>query len=384
MAEPSFGSNHPLTVKRWIESDLKYMEQKFFFSARGMLDVSGEGNGVLFMERDELRNAKGDRIRVDLPVPLFGAGQGDDGFVEDNEEAPEYQYDDVTIHERAHAVALGGNMTNQRVLTNQRRKQRMNLNVWRTRQMEVDIIHAMTGLGNVSAGIETVNERDPSTNRIQYIGQTNAGSLTEYDDDADLSGATTSNAVFGTKVATRIAALAYEATPRFEPIRTDQGRDVYPMLITLKQAEDLLNDDDFVEAQRSMTEFKGDQSAILKGALGAWAFGDGYVIFHVANRLPQRGAGQYFHNSSDTVGVGKEVHRGLLLGANAGCLAIGQPWRLFEYYGDAGGSVTARRHPMIGTDCIYGVAKTQFKNDAGTAQEDFATFAFDTQVSRVG
>ena len=372
-------STNPLTLKKWTAKDIKQAEHLFFYYSRGM--IGKEGGAAICYKFDELKGTKGDRIRIAMPGLADGVGQGDDGRLDNNEEALSINYDEVTVHERAHALDLGGNMTNKRAAYNSMGVGRRELQRWRPRKIDGDITRAIHGLANEAANIATVNQRTPSSGRVMYIGQTTGGTeLADQGDDATLSAQTATNALFGTTVIERAARKAYTADPFIAPIMTDGGRPVYIMEISIWQAKALKADTSWLAAQREMVAFAGEKSPLFKKALGVWSFGDGYVVVHVNPRTPYRSATQYFWSSSDTVASGKYVASAALLGENAIGFAQGQAWRMFTYYGDAGGSAQAARHPRIGTDAIYGVACLQRKNSAGTALEDAGRIIVHTQV----
>lgn len=376
-------STSPLTLKRWMTKDMKEERTAFFYSSRGMIGAAGSGAAIVY-KLDQLRDS-GDRIRIPMTGLLTAVGQGDDGRLDDNEESQTHYYDDVEVHERAHAVKCPGLMSEHRASFDDIMTARRELREWVPYTVDDDIRRAAHGLPNASTGVENVNERTPSSGRVMYIGQSTGDSeLSDQGDDSTLSGQTTSNALFGPTVIERAARKAVDADPLIAPIRTKDGRHVYVMTIGLYQAKALKASTLWQKFQVPLTEFKGEESAVFTGALGVWGFGYGHVVIHVDPRTPIRSGtspyASYFWNSSDTVDASKYIESAVLFGRNALGFAQARKWRYFPYYGDAGGSNVAKRHPRFGTDAIYGVACLRRNNTAGTALQDLGRIAVHTQV----
>ena len=390
MATTAFGSLDPRTQKVWSQRMFKYALKNMWLSK-----FMGTTPDSVIQNTTDLTKRPGDKVTFELLKPLEDKGQGNDGTLRNNSEALSILNWTVGVHERGHSVASNGKISEQRTATNIRQTGRTALGMWLgDKALEEDLRNAIFGLyngstktGYSSTTITNVNEKEPSTNRILYIGQSSAGVLlADQGDDATLSAATTSNALFGTKVIERAKREAMDVEPHFRPVTVD-GEQYLVMLIGSLQAKALRADSDWLEAQRH-ANVRGRKNPIFSGAMGIW---DGVVI-HEYQRAPYRtGDGGttvsegFVLNSArdattDAVADGKTVQRAVLLGAQAGLVAWAQRWQWHEDFADIG-----QRKPEIAVDGIYGVAKAQFNEyessgDTNTAQEDFATLAVDTQV----
>ena len=118
---------------------------------------------------------------------------------------------------------------------------------------------------------------------------------------------------------------------------------------------------------------------MFNGIVGIW----NDVILLESERIETRVGGETFDNvtaiHANVVSGTSRIARGLFLGAQAGLLGWGQPWKRLERNFDY------NRKPGTATDGIYGVSKTRFRDpgaaqSANTAQPDFAVWAVDTAV----
>lgn len=345
----------------------------------------------------------GSNVTMRLRKPLSGAGGGDDGDIEGNEEAMTWYNYEIEVHERNHGVRSNGKMTEQFTKIDIRREATEALGDWSAEQLENDLVYAMAGLGNQdtyagegTADIKTVNEHAPSTNRILYGGQTAAGALTWVasdsaigdDDETDYK-----DYKFGTKVIEVAHRKAQLASPKFRPVMIG-GRGYYVMFIHPLQTKALKNESSTVnswsEIQKSanvrgpgnpLFGKKGSgPERMFDGIIGIWDD----VILYELDRIPTRIAGEVF-DSGDTIDTyiadgTARIARALLCGAQAAGIAWAQMWRRYEKDFDYG------RKPGTAMDAIYGVSKTQWNDpgiaqSANDAQDDFAVIAIDTAVA---
>lgn len=181
MADTQFLSANRLSEEKWPKTAFEYMLQNMQLSAF----MGTDGNSIFQVNKD-LKVAAGKQITMRLRAPLGGEGQGDDGDMEGNEEALSFFNFLVGVHERSHAVRSKGIMSEQYTSIDIIREATEALmGDWAPERLENDLIYAITGLGNggtyVGEGtseVATVNEHAPSSSRIIYGGQTNAGVVT--------------------------------------------------------------------------------------------------------------------------------------------------------------------------------------------------------------
>jgi len=397
MAGTAFGTNDPLTIKKWSHRTFKDMLDDISFTP-----MMGSEEGAVIQIDKELTKGKGDTITMRMRARLTGAGIGDDGKIQGNEEPQRARSLPVVIHERGHGVVSEGKMSEKRTATTIREDGRAGLGEWGADRIEYDIIQALCGLYN-EPGIQTVNVSAPTPNRILYLGQSAAGTLTtDATTDATLGdggGDDPLNYLFGTKVITE--AVAYAKSYKFPKatIRNPKNHQLvgkyyiivaHPLSFKAMRAETGETGWSRIAAQALE---RSDKHPIFEGALGMW---DGAILIE-SNKMPRRvGAGGTFPAEGFLLNAGLDVTtdpaapdvtigRALLLGGKAGVFAWGQLPGWYEYYDDCS-SGTHGRHPGVATDMIYGVRKTRF-NDHGlttSTQEDYATLCIDHCINPLG
>ncbi len=389
MARTSILNANELTQKAWPQTVFRIMLENMQLSG-----LMSDGNDMPIVIDRTLQGRPGDQVIFELDMPLSSAGGTDDSDIEGNEEAMSFFNFPVTIHERNHGV---------RSAVKIRSKAAFAIGRWSAEQVENDLIWGLSGLGNQNtfagegiSAILSVNEKAPSSNRIFYGGQTVAGVVSEVGTDALIT-TTVTNYLFGTKVIDLVKIRAQLAFPKFKPISIG-GKWYYIMLMHPLQTKSLREETGAagwtqIQANANIrglanplfTRDGTGRERMFDGIVGIW----NDVILLESERLETRVAGEVFDNtggggSGYTIDAAitdgtYRVARGLLLGAQAGVLGWGQPWkrleRNFDYF----------RKPGTATDGIYAVSKVRF-NDPGagqstnTAQQDFAVWVVDTAV----
>lgn len=399
MARTSILNANELTQKAWPQTVFRIMLENMQLST-----LMSEGNDMPIVIDRTLQGRPGDQVIFELDMPLSNAGGTDDSDIEGNEEAMSFFNFPVTIHERNHGVRSAGKMTDKRSAVKIRSKAAFAMGRWSAEQVENDFIWGLSGLGNQNtfagegtSAILTINEKAPSASRIFYGGQTAAGALSSVGTESLIT-TTVTDYLFGTKVISAIKGQAQLAFPKFKPIRLG-GKKYYVILIHPLQTKALreetgatgwtqiqananvrgLANPDFTRQERGVGE------RMFDGIVGVW---DDVIILE-SERIETRVAGEVFDNSggggsgytvdSAIVSGTYRVARALLLGAQAGVIGWGQPWkrleRNFDYF----------RKPGTATDGIYAVSKVRFRDpgagqSTNTAQPDFAVWAIDTAV----
>ena len=393
MARTSILNANELTQKAWPQTVFRIMLENMQLST-----LMSEGNDMPIVIDRTLQGRPGDQVVFELDMPLSSAGGTDDSDIEGNEEAMSFFNFPVTIHERNHGVRSAGKMTDKRSAVKIRSKAAFAIGRWSGEQLENDLVWGLSGLGNQNtyagegtSSILTVNEKAPSSSRIFYGGQTAAGVISSVNADTNIT-TTVTDYLFGTKVLSAIKGQAQLAFPKFKPIRLG-GKKYYVVLIHPLQTKSLreetgatgwtqiqananirgLANPDFTRQERGVGE------RMFDGIVGVW---DDVIILE-SERIETRVAGEVFDNG-DTIDAAivsgtYRVARALLLGAQAGVIGWGQPWkrleRNFDYF----------RKPGTATDGIYAISKVRFRDpgagqSTNTAQEDFAEWAIDTEV----
>ena len=394
MARTSILNANELTQKAWPQTVFRIMLENMQLST-----LMSEGNDMPIVIDRTLQGRPGDQVIFELDMPLSSAGGTDDSDIEGNEEAMSFFNFPVTIHERNHGVRSAGKMTDKRSAVKIRSKAAFAIGRWSAEQVENDLIWGLSGLGNQNtyalegtSAILTVNEKAPSSTRIFYGGQTAAGSLSSnLGSDAAIT-TTVTDYLFGTKLISAIKGQAQLAFPKFKPIRLG-GKKYYIILIHPLQTKAIREETgnagwNLIQQNANVRglanplftrQERGVGERMFDGIVGVW---DDVIILE-SERIETRVAGEVFDNGDEidaaiTSGTYR-VARALLLGAQAGVLGWGQPWkrleRNFDYF----------RKPGTATDGIYAVSKVRFRDpgagqSTNTAQPDFAVWAVDTAV----
>jgi N4-gp56 family major capsid protein len=361
--------------------------------------LMSEGNDMPIVIDRTLQGRPGDQVVFELDMPLSNAGGTDDSDIEGNEEAMSFFNFPVTIHERNHGVRSSGKMTDKRSAIKIRSKAAYAIGRWSAEQVENDMIWGLSGLGNQNtyagegtSAILTVNEKAPSSNRIFYGGQTAAGVVTEESSDSaigDGGAADGANFLFGTKVLSIIKLRAQLAFPKFKPIMI-AGKYYYVIILhplPTKALREETGAAGWAQIQQNANIRGLANPLFTKDGTGHERMFDGIVgiyddvVILESERIETRVAGEVF-DDGDTIDTNiasgtYRVARGLLLGAQAGLLGWGQPWKRLERNFDY------LRKPGTATDGIYGFSKTRFRDpgagqSANDAQEDFSVMCVDT------
>ncbi len=397
--DTSILSANRLTQEMWPQTKFEIMLANMQLSK-----FIGGTEDIITMDTN-LKKGHGDKVTMELDMPLSDAGGFDDSTIEDNEEAMSFFNFPVEVHERSHGVRSAGIMSEKRSAVKIRTKAIFALARWSAEQVDNDALWGLSGLGNqntfVGEGtspIQTVNEKAPSSGRIFFGGQTVAGVVTEETSDsliADGGGTDYNNYLFGTKVIDIIKDRAVLAFPKIKPVFVG-GKWYYVMFLHPFQVKSLkaetgaagwaaIQKDANVRGINNplFTKDGTGRERMFDGAVGVW----NDVILFAYERIETRVAGESFGDPNVGTNVidatlvdgTAAIARALFCGAQAGALAWAKTWRRLERGFDY------KRKPGTATDAIYGFSKVRF-NDPGanqstnTAQEDFGIFVVDTAV----
>lgn len=386
--DTQFLAENRLTEQAWPETIYEYTLENMLLSR-----FMGAGFDNIIQIDKTLNTRAGNKITMRIRMPLDEAGGYDDSTIEGNEEALSFYNFPVVVHERSKGVRSAGKMSEKMTKISFRREAVAAITDWRAQQLDNDLVYAMSGLGNQNTYadegtslIQTVNEHAPSSNRILRIGQAVNGTVhASMATDSLLGAGGTDDALnhlFGTKIISIAKRKAQMSTPKIRPI-TIQGKKYWVILAHPLQIKNLRLETGehgwtTIQARANVRGLKNPLfQMIFDGAEGIY---DDCIIYSY-DRIQSRVATEVF-DSGDTiddyiVSGTYRVCRALLLGAQAGCMAIGQMPRRYEKNFDY------NRKPGTAMDEIYGISKTVF-NDPGadqntnTAQEDFAVVAIDT------
>lgn len=399
MAQTQFGINDPRTQKIWSEKVFRWLLANSYLTQGGLM---GNSDAFPIQIDTSLVDVPGDKVTFKLRAPLTGTGVGDDGVVLNDAEALAILNFTLEVHERAHSVYSNGLMSEKRTDTDIRTEAKIALGDWFAEVLEQDAYQALAGLYNVSAAIQTVNVKAPTTNRIWHNGQTTGGVINAagpFATDALLSAQTASNCLMGTNVLSLIRrkmAAGTSSYPKIRPIMV-KGDPYYVALLhplQLKSIRQEVGDGQWRQIQ-AMANMRGSDNPLFTGAAGVW---DGVILKEYDRPWMLRtGAGGTtpaegftlaagLATTSDPVANGVTLARALFMGAQAGCVG----WGLKPMWTED--KLDVKRKAIVANSAIYGVSKTQFNtyssgsmNDStvagtNTAGEDFGVFVVDTAV----
>ncbi|MCJ7483878.1 MAG: DUF4043 family protein [Thermodesulfovibrionales bacterium] len=402
MTASAFATADPRTQTMWSTKVFKYALQNM-----GLTMMMGDTDDALIQVDNGLEKRKGVTIIFESSSPMSGAGQGDDGNTTGKEEGLKRRNMSLVVHERAHSYVSAGKISEQRTSTNVREDGKKDLGSWFAEALENDLITAAYGGYNENSSgsaIETINEAYPSSDRINYGGQTLAGVLENsgtYTTDALLTAGTTSQNYMGTLLLEKIRRKCMAATPRFRRVKIydlskynqddARGGIVGPLVgryliafLNPLQIKSIKAESGTIgwKAMVAAADRHGNQNPMFSGASFLW---DG-VLCYEYDRIPTRtGAGGttlaegYLLDTaraitSDPVASGDIVARALMMGAQALCFGWAQKLEWSEDYVD-------NNKPKVKVDSIYGVKRTQFNaHGTSTAGSTEAIYCMDTEV----
>lgn len=413
MTVTAFGTNDPRTQKKWSKAVFEYALGEMFFNKKGFMGASSDS--IIQVVKDLTQSAKGDKIVLELEAPLQGSGFGDGGDMVGNSESMADLSMEIRVGERGHSVQSGGPLNEKRTATIFRNSGKSRIGRWLALKQETDIARALFGMSNETASgtnpgvIRVVNTKytpvgDDFQTLRHLIGGQNADGDTDLDNTTHtkLLASSLANQLFGVAVIRAARELAERTTdadgnliPMMRKINID-GHYCYVMLVHPWQAAQLRIDAEWKDAQK-YAALRGSKNPLFTSALGMvedvivhsypYAFYKTRAANDVAAGLGTRWVPAALDNGGKSViGQGVTCGRAILMGAQAGTIGWGMlpTWR--EDLQDGG------RKPVIGSDMIYGVAKTVFRayetsdaNDpdvAGTLTDQipFATVTVDTQI----
>jgi N4-gp56 family major capsid protein len=229
------------------------------------------GSSMPVVRRDELLRDPGDLIKIDVVLGLTGAGQtGDLVLLEGNEESLAFRQTSVTVESLQNAVRWGKKASILNV-HNLRKTSLGQLRKWLAGKLDNAIFNEFSGA--TGAGILEANL--PTTMKYFAGAATSVGTVV----DTDATGKLKLNDI------SNIKALAKVST-KIEPIQTNDGMEVYGLVLHDYAALALKNDTQWQQAQRE-AQVRGADNPLFTGALGMWD----NVILYSSPRVRTAGDG---------------------------------------------------------------------------------------------
>lgn len=349
-----------LVQQVWNAKTWQFAHKNSFFGK--YVGAESKQNSLVFT-KDDLKQAKGDRITFNIMAPITDAGLIDDATREGAEVAMEFFDYSCDVHEYSQQVRLKGKKTEQSTSINLRSQAKAGLGGWVSYIRDANTTLALSGLAAVNGAFAAVAS---SPNRKWCGGQTAAGVVEEVAADANIDSAT--NNLFGAEVieaVKRKATLSHDGYSKLMPIMVD-GMELFVMFIHKYQAKALKASTSWKNSHL-YCDVRGMKNEIFRGGLGIY---DGVLLHeydHIESRLGAGGstATEYFE-AGDNCANGIYVARSLFCGR--GCAVHGYAQypdtvvKLHDYNSKWGASA----------DMLVAIGKTKFNS------EDYGVITVDT------
>lgn len=336
MAELSFGTNSPQTVKIWGKKMMKQaLGQTLFFKK-----FLGKDENALIYWATDLEKDHGDNIKYDLLLELEGDGVSGSNELEGNEENLQFEQDNISIDQKRQATGRDL-MASQRSIHDLRQAGMWALSRWWARLFEKYMWRSL-------CGDITFNFANQGTiydsNHVIYGGT------------ATTEAGLTTNDRFTLPMIDYAIENAKTQEKRMMPVMVE-GKQHYVLTLHPYSMTDLkLNvggatSAKWLEIQRD-ANVRGSKNPIFTGAAGIH---NNVIIFE----------------TPDIFTPSDNVHRNMFLGARAGCFAMGNAYdkmdqkkmgndnfiNWYEYTRDAGDK------RFIKAGSVFGIKKTVFESE---------------------
>ena len=312
MSIRAFGTNDASTVKVWSKSTNREILPKTLVGK-----FMGEGANNILQVKDELTKSAGDRVRMNIQYLLSARGRTGNEVLEGNEEAPDFQTDDITIDQLRNAVRFYGRIDKQRVVYDVRRDARDQLSDWYADRLDTAFLNQVCGnTAQTDTAYTGLNATvAPSANNILYAGSATSAATLTSSDTFDLS--------YVDKAVTRAKTLHHlYDQPIIRPVKIS-GSDYYVMILHPHQVKAMRSDTStgqWLDIQKAaMQGGEVSNNPIFSGALGVY----NGVIFFESPRIPY---------GSDTTTEDTDTRAAVLLGAQSGWCAYGREGGKAERY----------------------------------------------------
>jgi len=233
-----------------------------------------DGNNVIQVNRD-LEKSKGDTETFGLVARLASDGVTGDDELEGNEEAMTSYNQSVLIDQIRNAVRLKGKLDAQKVVYDQIKVARGNLQTWMkefiARQFFLKL-GGVTNLGLTDTNGNVIGGRALWSNTPAFIPNADeaAGVGSRYlCINTGGTDAMTSADKLTLDFVTNAATLARLATPQIQPLSMD-GEDFYVMYVHPYSARDIRKSSDWKTSQQQARE-RAATNPLFRGALGYWS-----------------------------------------------------------------------------------------------------------------
>lgn len=320
MTDTTILTGDALAVKRW--SKLLTKEALGRTWLRKFMGTTP--NSIIQIHRD-LEKERGDVVKFDLLTLLDKTNYGRPGGAAliANEVALAYYQDSVQIDQLRQGV-IYNSMSQQRTLHDLRNDAKEALADWWARVLDQFMFAQLAGTGAGNAGLEAILTGGVAD--TDFLGCP----LTAVDANHLL------DATAGAMTLSRITQLRERAKVGpggtdyiIRPIRTEDGEDIYVLVLHPAQITSLKNEANGWRAFVQNARERGTSNPLFTGAIGMW---DGVIVYE-SNYVPRGAdaAGRYV-----LAAEGANNNYALFLGAQAGHIAFGNPYSKLNRMRDIG------------------------------------------------
>jgi N4-gp56 family major capsid protein len=358
MSSTQFGTNHPMTQKKWSGNLAVDTVKKSYFENRFI----GTTDNHIIQRKTELEGDSGDRISFDLCVQMRNKPTYGDDRLEGKEESLKFYTDEVRIDQVRHAASAGGKMSRKRVAHDLRTIAKARLGDYFSRLVDEYFFMYLSGARGVN------EDFIESTAFTGFAGN----AFTAPDSEHLLFGGSATSKLSLTASDKMTKAIVERALNKAEMMQarnpdtanmvpvSNGSEDQYVFLMNPDQAYDLRVADTqgWLDIQKAAAAAEGRNNPIFKGGLGMI----GGAVLHKhrsAIRFTDYGAG-----------ANVAAARALLLGRQAAVVAYGTTGGMRYQWEE--NEKDYKNEPTVASGFIAGIKKTQFNG------KDFGVISIDT------
>lgn len=368
------GVNDAQSVKKWSGLLAVAVNKSSYFTKKFM----GEGKRAKtpLQRITDLEKDSGDTVTVDLLMPMRMEPIIGAETLDGKEEALRYYTDRVLIDQVRGGADLGDRMTRKRTLRDIREDALGAMKEWWARLFDELFFIYLSGSRGVNAGyiwsagnpFFTVNQLTAPDAQHQLFASTATSAAT-------ITTAMGFDLRLIDRAVARAETMGGDGTDELSMVPCSvEGEDKYVCLMHTFQFDALKSSTStgqWLDIQKAAAAAQGQKNPIYSGATGEY----NGVVMHKHRNVIQ------FNNYG--AGANLPAARALFLGAQAGLLAFGSPGNGLKFdwteeVKDHGDKV------KIGSNSIFGVKKSTYRNADSSVVRDFGVMALDTYAVNPG
>lgn len=346
MSDTSISTSSALAMEQW-EAELfkQYLGELRF---KPFMSTSASSPIVV---KENLMKTKGDTVNVGFRAALTGAGVTGTSALEGNEEALSFYNQAVIVDIIANAVRIDGRMTEQRVAFDMRNEAKDALAQWAAHKVQDDIAVEFNSIDGVTYGSASEGQKDTwlTNNADRVLFGAAVANGVSNDHSVALATVDSTTDVLNPAQISLAKRLAKLSNPKIEPIKVDNGVEMYVMMVHPYCFRDLMNHSTFATAQREVFPRLGENHPILKGQV--FAYWDGVLVIESEDVLLLSNVGS---GGNTNVAGNVLLGAGSILYAQGGVDGQRMSWveQSFDY----------NRKVGFSTSMCYGIEKARYNS----------------------